>query len=154
MNLAQLQFCLYFAVQSCYTIIFYSARVSLTAIFVFVVLLRIAAISFYNIPTPLAPTHSTKRQREQTAGLRITIFCIRIQVGEVILQILERWFDISINCVKCGNHVSIFIALKAGVLQGGTISPCLFAIFIDEIATKFKRLSRFCNSKYVCTNFI
>ena len=42
-----------------------------------------------------------------------------------ILQILESWFDISITCVKWGNQVSNFIALKEGVRQGGAMSPCL-----------------------------
>ena len=69
-----------------------------------------------------------------------------------ILQILERWFDISITRVKLGNQVSNFIALQASVRQGGALSPCLFAIFIDDTVINFKTLGRFCNSEYVCTN--
>ena len=69
-----------------------------------------------------------------------------------ILQILERWLDISITCVKWGNQVSHFMALKAWCQTGRAMSPCLFAIFIDDIVIKFKTLGRFSNSEYVCTN--
>ena len=69
-----------------------------------------------------------------------------------ILQILEMGLNISITCVKWGNQVSNFIALKAGVRQEWAMSPCLFAIFFDDIVIKFKTLARFCHSEYVCTN--
>ena len=67
-----------------------------------------------------------------------------------ILQILERWFDISITCVKWGNQVSNFIVLKAGVRQGGAFSPCLFAIFIDDIVIKFNNNNNNNNNVFYC----
>ena len=54
------------------------------------------------------------------------------------------------RCQTGMGHVPL--SLKADVRRGGAMSPCLFAIFIDDIVIKFKTLGRFCNSEYVCTN--
>ena len=59
---------------------------------------------------------------------------------------------ISYTCIKCGAHVSIFFKLVTGVRQGGAMSPCLFAIFIDDIVTKLKSIGLGCNTILTCTS--
>ena len=61
-----------------------------------------------------------------------------------IINILETWFNISITCIKWDRHISNSFELKAGVRQGGVLSPLLFAIYIDSIVLKAKD----CNSGF------
>ena len=49
-----------------------------------------------------------------------------------LLCVLEKWFAVSISCVKWGSSYSNFFRLLCGVRQGGVLSPFLFAIFIDS----------------------
>ena len=68
------------------------------------------------------------------------------QVPINLLLIIENLFDLCCICIKWGAHVSNFFKLVSGVRQGGTMSPGLFAIFIDDIVTKFKSLGLGCNT--------
>ena len=53
-----------------------------------------------------------------------------------LLCIIENWFRSSITCVRWGSITTLCFKLSAGVRQGGALSPCLFAIFIDSIINK------------------
>ena len=55
-----------------------------------------------------------------------------------ILSILERWFAISVTCVKWCNRFSAFFNLSCCVRQGGVLSPYPFACFIDSVVDKVK----------------
>ena len=55
-----------------------------------------------------------------------------------ILSILERWFAISVTCVKWCDKFSAFFNLSCGGRQGGVLSPYLFACFIDSVVDKVK----------------
>jgi len=44
-----------------------------------------------------------------------------------------KWFEMSVTCVRWHGHDSEFLRLIAGVRQGGVLSQCLFAIFVDDI---------------------
>ena len=72
------------------------------------------------------------------------------QVAINLLQIIENWFDLSCTCIRWSAHVSNFFKLVSGVRQGGTMSPCFFAIFIDDIVTKLKSLGHGCNTILTC----
>ena len=48
--------------------------------------------------------------------------------------------------------MSNYIAIKADVRQGGALSPCPLAIFIDDIVIQFQTLLRSCNSEFIRTN--
>ena len=41
--------------------------------------------------------------------------------------LVERWFAISVTCVKWCNKFSAFFNMSCGVRQGGVLSPYLFA---------------------------
>jgi len=53
-----------------------------------------------------------------------------------LLVLLEKWFEMSVTCVRWHGHDSEFFRLIAGVRQGGVLSPFLFAIFVDDIVKK------------------
>ena len=69
-----------------------------------------------------------------------------------LLQIIEFWFDLSCTCIKWGAHVSHFFKLVFGVRQGRAMSPCLFAIFIDDIVTKLNTRGLGCNTILTSTS--
>ena len=59
------------------------------------------------------------------------------QIPENLLLLLERWFSICISCVKWCNAWSSWFTLRCGIRQGGVLSHCLFAIYIDGLVKKF-----------------
>ena len=67
-----------------------------------------------------------------------------------ILIILENWFKVSVSCVKWNNAISRFFSMTAGVRQGGVLSPYLFAVFIDDLVDKIKKLNIGCYISLVC----
>ena len=40
-----------------------------------------------------------------------------------LLIILEKWFAVTVTCVKWNEHMSIFILLNVGARQGGVLPP-------------------------------
>ena len=71
------------------------------------------------------------------------------------LSLLEKWFSVSISCVKWGSSYSKFFQLLCGVRQGGVLSPFIFAIFVDSIVDRVKATGLGCylNSVCVCQYF-
>jgi hypothetical protein len=67
-----------------------------------------------------------------------------------ILVLLEKWFDISVTCVKWNNFTSPFFNLETGVRQGGVWSPVLFAILIDELVSKVSSTKVGCYNSTIC----
>ena len=57
-----------------------------------------------------------------------------------ILVLLERWFSLSVTCVKWCNLLSTRYSITCGIRQGGVLSPYLFAIYIDSLV----RVMRWC----------
>ena len=71
-----------------------------------------------------------------------------------LLCVLEKWFAVSISCVKWGSSYSNFFRLLCGVRQGGVLSPFLFAIFIDSIVDKVKATGVGCYLNSVCVSIL
>ena len=61
-----------------------------------------------------------------------------------LLNMLELWFSISTTCVKWSSYVSHFFSLRAGVRQGGVLSPLLFSLIADSLIDKINSLSVGC----------
>jgi len=68
-----------------------------------------------------------------------------------ILSVLENWFSLCLSCVKWGSVMSHFYELKAGVRQGGVLSPILFGIYIDVLVKLIKRTNIGCKIGATCT---
>jgi hypothetical protein len=76
------------------------------------------------------------------------------QLPNELLSILEIWFASSTSCVKWLTSVSRFYNLRAGVRQGGVLSPLLFAIFIDDLVAKVIDENVGCFVSSVCVSII
>ena len=59
---------------------------------------------------------------------------IKRKISIYHLRIIEYWFSHSFTCFRLGLQYSQSYKQLTGARQGGVLSPCLFAIFIDEIA--------------------
>ena len=68
-----------------------------------------------------------------------------------ILSVLENWFSFCMSCVKWGPVTSHFYELKAGVRQGGVLSPILFGIYIDGLVKLVDKTNIGCKIGAICT---
>jgi hypothetical protein len=71
-----------------------------------------------------------------------------------LLSILETWFALSTSCVKWFSCVSRVFTLRAGVRQGGVLSPLLFAIYIDDMVAKVTNANIGCFINLACVSII
>jgi len=77
------------------------------------------------------------------------------KIPDELLSIFEKWFVISVTCVKWKNVYSFQFVLVVGVRQGGVLSPVLFAIFIDNIICTVKDTNVGCYiSSVFCSIFL
>jgi len=67
-----------------------------------------------------------------------------------LLQMLENWFSVCLSCVKWGHVLSHFYELKTGVRQGGVLSPLLFSIFMDRLASAVNKEKLGCRIGISC----
>lgn len=61
-----------------------------------------------------------------------------------LIKILLSWLSKCFGRVKWNNKLSETFQIKAGVRQGGILSPLLFAIYIEDILTELKRKRKGC----------
>ena len=59
-------------------------------------------------------------------------------IPKSFLYVLIYWYSKCIAFVRWGHAVSKQFHVVAGVRQGGILSPCLFAIFIDSVIKKLR----------------
>ena len=69
-----------------------------------------------------------------------------------LLRLVERWFSLASTCVKWGCHITHFFNVFAGIRQGGALSPCLFAIYVDDVVKKIYNSDLGCNLSFICTS--
>ena len=67
-----------------------------------------------------------------------------------LLQMLENWFSVCLSCVKWGHVLSHFYELKTGVRQGAVLSPLLFSIFMDRLASAVNKEKLGCRIGISC----
>ena len=63
----------------------------------------------------------------------------------------SNWFSLCMSCVKWGSVMSHFYELKAGVRQGGVLSPILFGIYIDGLVKLVDKTNTGCKIGVLCT---
>ena len=73
-------------------------------------------------------------------------------VPVLLLRLVERWFSLACTCVKWGGHITHFFKVFAGVRQGGALSSCLFAIYVNDIVKKIHNSGLGCNLPFICTS--
>jgi len=71
-----------------------------------------------------------------------------------LLSLLELWFSVSMTCVKWGLVYSDYFSLSCGVRQGGVLSPCLFAIFINSVVDKVIESGLGCYLNMTCFSIL
>jgi len=67
-----------------------------------------------------------------------------------LLILLERWFSVCMTCVKWCNVWSSWFTLRCGIRQGGVLSPCLFAIYVDGLVNQVKLCGFECYIRHTC----
>ena len=73
-------------------------------------------------------------------------------IPNVLLSMLENWFTLCSTCVRWGDLYSNYIKLVCGVRQGGVLSPCLFAVYINEVINVINSSGCGCNFGILATN--
>jgi hypothetical protein len=58
------------------------------------------------------------------------------RVPVLFVLLFECWYSKTFITVRWGNAFSYFVRLKAGVRQGGILSPRFFVLYVDEVLTK------------------
>ena len=62
-----------------------------------------------------------------------------------IIQVLLVWYSNSFACVNWNGLLSDFFPLKAGIRQGGTLSPVLFAVYVNSLLEKLEHSGLGCH---------
>ena len=63
---------------------------------------------------------------------------IQRDLPKCFLDILINWYSKSYAFVRWGCFITRSFQIQAGVRQGGILSPCLYAIFIDSVINKLR----------------
>ena len=71
-----------------------------------------------------------------------------------LLMLFEYCFANSRSCVRRGSNSSQFYKLTAGVQQGGAPSPCLFALYVNDVIIKVTSCGISCHLGFACVNII
>lgn len=59
-------------------------------------------------------------------------------IPKCFLDVLLTWYSKCFAYVRWGTTISKTFQLLCGVRQGGVLSPCLFALFIDSVIQKLR----------------
>ena len=71
-----------------------------------------------------------------------------------LLILIERWFSLCMTCVKWCNVWSSWFTLRCGIRQGGVLSPCLFATYVDDLVNQVKLCGFGCYIRCTCISIL
>ena len=71
---------------------------------------------------------------DKTNHHALFIKLIRRQIPIDLLDTLEYWLRNNWSCIKWFDIFSPSFKISLGVRQGSVLSPCLFAIYLDDLA--------------------
>lgn len=78
---------------------------------------------------------------------------MRKTITSKLLLLLERWFSLRVTCVKWCNVWSSWYALTCSIRQG-VLSPCLFAIYVNDLVKSVQSCGYDCYIKHVCVSIL
>ena len=65
-------------------------------------------------------------------------------VPSCFVRLLQYWYAHQTMQVKWGKCLSESFLVRNGVRQGGVLSPCIFAIYSDDLLVKLNKLQAGC----------
>ena len=60
------------------------------------------------------------------------------------VALLKHWYSDQTMRIKWGSHLSDPFHVSNGVRQGGVLSPCLFAVYLDELSNELNNVKAGC----------
>ena len=69
---------------------------------------------------------------------------IRRGVPMCFVRLLKHWYSDQTMRIKWGSHLSDPFHVSNGVRQGGVLSPCLFAVYLDELSNELNNVKAGC----------
>ena len=60
-----------------------------------------------------------------------------------LVLVLQNWFSKSFSVIKWNNILSEPFQVKAGIRQGGVLSPILFSVYVDNVLLKLSNYGCF-----------
>ena len=69
---------------------------------------------------------------------------IRRGVPMCFVRLLKHWYSDQTMRFKWGSHLSDPFRVSNGVRQEGVLSPCLFAVYLDELSNELNNVKAGC----------
>ena len=79
------------------------------------------------------------------AGLFLKL--LRRNIPLIFLNVIISWYANLTCCVRWGNAVSDWFVIKAGVRQGGILSPTFYCLYVDDLVEILAALNIGCHLK-------
>ena len=70
------------------------------------------------------------------------------------VRLLKHWYKEQTMQIKCGKHFSEPFHVSNGVRQGGVLSPCLFAVDLDDLSKELNNIEAGCYISEVLLNHL
>ena len=72
----------------------------------------------------------------------------------LIVSILLFWYQMEQVSIKWGKSISQYITICNGVLQGGILSPRLFALYVNQLTNRLIDCKAGCYFNDMCINYL
>ena len=108
------------------------------------------------IKTPLLYTYLLDASKAFDRVNHWTLFAklIESHAPLLIVRILLFWYQMQQVCIKWGKSLSQYFTICNGVRQGGILSPCLFALYVNQLANRLIACKAGCYFNDMCINHV